>query len=137
MAFGDKRELVVRLRVAPHKDGNAVELLDSVVRFTEPIGGASSERRLFVGAHATADAAKVLASKNDDVEKSATKAKEAAATLEEIQKARDSDRPGGGGVRPSPPRASPEAASPSAPITAAPIEQRRRHDQAMRTLQGE
>jgi Ca-activated chloride channel family protein len=142
MAFGDKRELVVRLKVAPHKDGNAVELLDSVVRYTEPIGGASTERRLFVGAHATADASKVLASKNDDVERSAAKAKEAAATLEEIQKARDSDRPGGS-PRPSPPRAAaggvPELASP-APVTAAPMEpaeQRRRHDQAMRTLQGE
>ena len=74
---------------------------------------------------------------SEDVEKSATKAKEAAATLEEIQKARDSDRPGGS-PRPSPPRGAgvPEAAAP-APVTVAPIEQRRRYDQAMRTLQGD
>jgi Ca-activated chloride channel family protein len=149
MAFGDKRELIVRLKVAPHKDGVAVELLDSVVRFSEPIGGASGERRLFVGAHASADAAKVHASRNEDVEKSAAKAKEAAATLEEIQRARDSDRPGGA------PRVQREPSNrPGAPVTGAPEmampmaspaavgppaakQVRMRHDEAMRTLQGD
>ena len=145
LALGEKMDVVVKLSTNGRKDGAAVELLDAVLRFNEGVGGAQAERRVFLGSHATGDDAKLAAGKNVEVERAASRAKEAAETLEEIRRARASDvkdapappphaqRGGGSGATPSP---SPAAAVDHASFDReAPAVVRKRHDDAMQVLQ--
>jgi Ca-activated chloride channel homolog len=144
LALGEHMDVVVKLSTAGRKDGAAVELLDAVLRFNEGVGGARSERRVFLGTHATGDDAKLATGKNVEVERAASRAKEAADTLEAIRQARASDVKapvtppaqsyrGGGAPSPSP---SPAAAVDHAAFDReAPAVVRKRHDDAMQVLQ--
>jgi len=131
ISLGDETELVVDLTASNAKDGAPVEVLDAVLRFQDGVGGASREERIFVGAHATKDDAKLTAGRDKSVDDAAARARDAAATLERIQKQRESDR-----AKQAPPRAglapmpSPAAAAPAE----APELTRQKHDAAMRTL---
>lgn len=90
ISLGSRRDLYVKVKAGPHRDGAAVELLDAVLRYTA--NGVAHEERFFVGAHATSDTAKLASEKNDDVEKGAAIAQQAADKLDAIKKAHESDR---------------------------------------------
>src|SRR6185503_13904278 len=88
----DKRDLVVRLSADPHRDGAPVELLDAVLSFDNVLGdGGRLERRVFLGARATASDEELAKGKNPDVEDTAASVQAAAKTLEAIEAVRNGD----------------------------------------------
>lgn len=137
ISLGDKRDFIVRLSTGarPH-DGAPIELMDAALKFTAASGGSALERNVFLGAHAASDDAKIAAARDPKVLDAAAKAQAAADTLEQIRRARDSDRPRSqneprspGGARPAP--------APIAPAPAmAPEKRMEMHDEAMQVLQG-
>jgi Ca-activated chloride channel family protein len=83
----DVRKLAVKLSVEPRRDGAPVELLDAVLVYEDPLaGGAQVERRLFLGAHASGDAARIEAGRNAQLEDEVALLETAAATVEALQK---------------------------------------------------
>jgi Ca-activated chloride channel family protein len=143
VTLGDELEIVCELAENAAKDGANVEVLDAVLRYTEGVGGAPREERVFVGAKATKDDAKIKEGRQESVEQAAARAKDAAATLDRIQQQRAADR---ARERPPPPKSSagagaafdgPARAPAPSPVAPAPAEQReqlRMHDEAMHTL---
>jgi Ca-activated chloride channel family protein len=91
LSFGEQRELVVELEAPARRAGASVEILDAVLRFQDARSGATIERRLFFGAHATAKDEEVRAGRDANVEQAASRAAAAAATLEAIEAARRGD----------------------------------------------
>lgn len=85
LSLGESHELVVELASNPTKDGSTVEALDAVLRWQDGSGGAMHEDRVFVGAKATSDEARISAGKDDKVVEAAARAKDAAATLQKIE----------------------------------------------------
>ncbi|MBL9105508.1 MAG: VWA domain-containing protein [Myxococcales bacterium] len=84
-----QRDLVVRLRVGPHKPGASLELMDAILGFQDAVVGAGQlERRVFVGARTSDDARAVAASRDVDVERQVARALADAATLDAIALAR-------------------------------------------------
>lgn len=83
LSFGEQQELLVELEAAPTKDGSVVEALDITAHWDDE--GQPNEAHAFVGARASSDAARVDASKNQDVLDAALRAKDAAVTLEQIE----------------------------------------------------
>jgi Ca-activated chloride channel family protein len=73
LSYGEQREIVVKLAAPAHRAGAAVELLDAVLRFKDARAGASVERRVFFGAHATADDKERDAGRDAEVERSVAK----------------------------------------------------------------
>jgi Ca-activated chloride channel family protein len=137
VSLGDEQELVVDMTATNPKDGANVEVLDAVLHFQDGVGGAAREERVFVGARATKEEAKLGEGRDRSVEQAAARARDAAATLERIQQQRESDRGAKQGALrpavPTPAHASPQA--PAAPAPAAPPERTRyEHDEAMRVL---
>jgi Ca-activated chloride channel family protein len=89
LAEGKHRELIVRLRVGPHRDGAALELLDAVLGFQDAVVGAGAlERRVFVAARTSSDPAKVAASRDAEIERQFARALADAATVDAIALAR-------------------------------------------------
>lgn len=89
LAEGKHRELIVRLRVGPHRDGAALELLDAVLGFQDAVVGAGAlERRVFVAARTSSDPAKVAASRDPEIERQFARALADAATVDAIALAR-------------------------------------------------
>jgi Ca-activated chloride channel family protein len=83
----DVRKLAVKLSVEPRRDGAPVELLDAVLVYEDPLaGGAQVERRLFLGAHASGDAARIESGRNAQLEDEVALLEAAAATLAALQK---------------------------------------------------
>jgi Ca-activated chloride channel family protein len=123
LAMGENMEIVVRARTSGAKEGQPVELLDAVLKFSEGVGGAQAERRAFVGLHATSDEKKLSLGRSPDVESAAARAAKAAETLEEIRRARESDVP------------HPASAAGAGVPRPAPDMVRRQHDEAMQVLQ--
>lgn len=88
----DTRDLVVRLSADPHREGASVELFDAVLTFDDAWGeGARVERRLFLGAKATASDADLAKGRNADVEDTAATMQAAATTVQAIELARNGD----------------------------------------------
>jgi hypothetical protein len=129
ISLGDEQELVVELTATNAKDGANVEVLDAVLRFQDGVGGAGQEERVFVGARATKEEAKLTDGRDKSVEDAAARARDAAATLERIQKQRESDR-----AKQAPRAALPVTAAPIAAADERPDFTRMKHDAAMRTL---
>jgi Ca-activated chloride channel family protein len=142
VSLGDEQELVVDLTATNPKDGSNVEVLDAVLHFQDGVGGATREERVFVGARATKEEAKVVEGRDSSVEQAAARARDAAATLERIQQQRESDRGAKQGAQrpvvPMPvhvPASSAQAPPAPAPAAAAAPERTRyEHDEAMRVL---
>lgn len=88
LTFGETNEIVVELTTSAPKDGATVEALDAVVHWTDQSGGASREERAFLGAKATLDDAKIGGAKSKEVADAVERAKDAAATLERIERER-------------------------------------------------
>jgi len=86
---GNQRELIVRLRVGPHRDGASLELMDAVLGFQDAVVGAGAlERRVFVAARTSSDPAKLAASRDPEIERQVARALADAATVDAIALAR-------------------------------------------------
>ncbi len=136
ISLGSQRDLYVRMKTGPHRDGASVELLDAVVRYTAE--GVAHEQRVFIGAHATSDSVKLAAEKDLDVEKGAEVAQQAADKIDAIRKAHDSDKAKAppnvvvntaGGQKPSAPPMPAPMADPAVNLV-----MKRDHADAMQTL---
>lgn len=89
LSEGSHRDLVVRLRVSPHRDGASLELMDAILNFQDAVVGAGAlERRVFVAARASKDAAAIAASRDPEVERQIARALADAATVDAIALAR-------------------------------------------------
>jgi Ca-activated chloride channel homolog len=126
LSLGEEQEIIVDLVASGAKDGANVEVLDAVLRFQDGASGTTREERVFVGARAETDRAAIDASRDPAVEKAVIRAREAAATLEEIERQRASDRP----TELMPPKPAPLAMPPESAESV-----RRTHDRAMRHFQ--
>lgn len=87
----ESREVYVVLSVEPHKAGASVELLDAVVSYNDPQAsdeGGRVERRIFLGAKASAADADIAKTRNGRIEDEVAMAKAAESTVEAIQMAR-------------------------------------------------
>ena len=83
------RDLIVQLRVGPHRAGASLELMDAVLGFQDAVAGAGQlERRVFVSAKTSGDAQAVAASRDLEVERQIARALADAATLDAIALAR-------------------------------------------------
>ena len=86
---GTHRDLIVRLRVGPHRDGASLELMDAVLDFQDAVVGAGAlERRLYVAARTSADAAKIAGSRDPELERQIARALADSATVDAIALAR-------------------------------------------------
>jgi hypothetical protein len=82
IARGDSRDILVRMTVSPRKTGLPIELLDVVITFDDALENAGRlERRVYFGARASDDEAKVAKARNSDVELSAALAEASATTI--------------------------------------------------------
>jgi Ca-activated chloride channel family protein len=89
LAEGETRDLVVRLAAAGRRPGASVELLDAVMTFDDAVASAGRlERRVFLGAKATADEAELASGRNQDVERDAARVEAAFVTVQAIALAR-------------------------------------------------
>lgn len=145
VSFGDRREIVVELAANGAKDGANVEVLDAVLEYADVAGVTAHAERAFAGAKAVRDASRIAGSRDETVEDAAKRARDAEATLEQIKKQRAEDGIVEDDARPAPAAPAPATPTPAlgamkpraAPRDAfTPAEQRRRHDEAMRVLQG-
>jgi Ca-activated chloride channel family protein len=85
----DERDLIVRLTADGRRAGANVELIDAVMSFDDAVAGAGRlERRVFLGARATADEAERNAGRNDEVERDAARMSAAATQIAAIALAR-------------------------------------------------
>ncbi len=86
---GSHRDLIVRLRVSPHRDGAALELMDAVLGFQDAVVGAGAlERRVFVAARTSNDPAQISASRDPEIERQIARALIDTATVDAIALAR-------------------------------------------------
>lgn len=149
LTLGEQHELVVELATNPTKDGSTVEALDAVLRWQDGVGGETHEERVFVGAKATTDEARIAAGKDEKVTDAVARAKDAAATLQKLEEQRNVQRNersnldnlaapdqaakgGGAGAHPTKtPMPSPVANAPRMPAD----EVRRAHSQAIQNFQ--
>ena len=92
LTLGEQQEIVVELAANPTKDGSTVEALDAVLRWQDGIGGESHEERVFIGAKATVDEARIAAGKDEKVAEAAARAKDAATTLQKLEEQRIQNR---------------------------------------------
>ncbi len=88
----DVRDLVVKLHADAHRDGAPVELLDAVLSYEDPFSaGTRVERRVFLGAKATASKDDLTRGRNPDVEDTVATKTAAAETLKAIELVRNGD----------------------------------------------
>jgi Ca-activated chloride channel homolog len=88
----DTRDLVVRVSADPHREGASVELFDAVLTFDDAWGdGELVERRVFLGAKATASDADLAKGRNPDVEDTAATMTTAATTVQAIEMVRNGE----------------------------------------------
>ncbi len=89
---GAARDLYVRMKAPSRRAGASVELLDVTLRYDDAVAGAGRvERRTFLGARASADAAERANGRNEEVERNVARAQLAAGTLAAIRDARTGD----------------------------------------------
>jgi Ca-activated chloride channel family protein len=86
---GATRDLIVRLNVPSHRTGSPVELVDARLGWNDPAAPAVHyERDLFLGAHATSDAAEIERGRSAEVEAVAAQVTLAVGTVAAIREAR-------------------------------------------------
>jgi len=86
---GETRDLMIPVKVVARGDGSTAELVDATLTFEDVIGGSGSQQRLgYVGAKASADAAKVQSAVKISLEVARIRAFGAAAMLDAINLAR-------------------------------------------------
>ncbi|HSQ64302.1 MAG TPA: VWA domain-containing protein [Polyangiaceae bacterium] len=128
VSLGTTRDVYLRVHVHGRRDGSAVEIADATLSFLTS-DGRSEQAHVFLGAHASSDDAVVGKDRDEDVDRGAKQAQQAADAIEAIRRARDTDK-----ARPvhslSPPPA-------NAPLPASPAEIKRDHAAAFRTLMGD
>lgn len=127
LTYGEESEVVVELAASAKKDGGTIEALDAILHWQDGASGASREERLFLGAKATMDEARIEGSRDPSVADAFARAKDAAATLRRIEEERDRDR-----VKKT---ALPDAPPPVAMPRPSPDETRRAHEQALKNFQ--
>jgi Ca-activated chloride channel family protein len=89
IAEGETRDILVRLRVSPRRDGSTVEAIDATLSFDDALEEAGRlERRLYLGAHATDDEAELASGRDASVERDAARMMAAAQTVQAIEIAR-------------------------------------------------
>lgn len=89
LAEGEHRDVIVRLTVDGHREGASVELMDVHLTFDDAVSSAGTlERRVFLGARATADDQALSSGRNEEVEREAARVQAAAVTVEAIRVAR-------------------------------------------------
>lgn len=89
---GASRDLIVRMKAPSRRAGASVELLDVTLRYDDAVANAGRvERRTFLGARASANAAERAEGRNEEVERTAAMAQLAAGTLAAIRDARTGD----------------------------------------------
>lgn len=92
LTYGEENEIVVELASSQAKDGAAIEALDATLRWQDGFGGTAREERLFLGAKATTDEARIASGKDQGVADAVARAKDAASTLQKIEQQRAFDR---------------------------------------------
>lgn len=86
---GASRDLVVRMSVPAHRAGSPVELVDAHLAWNDPAAPSERhERDVFLGAHASGDAAEVEAGRNAEVEAVTAQVQLAVGTVAAIREAR-------------------------------------------------
>lgn len=86
---GDTRDLLVRLSADGRRAGANVELIDAVMSFDDAVVGAGRlERRVFLGAKATASETEITTGRNEEVERDAARMQAAATQIQAIALAR-------------------------------------------------
>lgn len=89
---GETVDLVVKMTTDGHRDGAAVELLDAVLAFDDAFAeGGRFERRLYLGARATASEETRASGRSQEVEAAAERVQAAALTVEAIRIAREGE----------------------------------------------
>ena len=91
---GQNRDAVVRLRVTARKAGAQIELADAIVRYEVTVPDAPPSVSKFIGLTASADAAAVKNSHNQEIERQATRLRVADNIVRAIALARGSDLAG-------------------------------------------
>lgn len=86
---GASRDLIVRLSVPSHRAGSPVELIDARLAWSDPADPAVRyERDVFLGAHASSDAAQIEGGRSSEVEAVAAQVTLAVGTVAAIREAR-------------------------------------------------
>jgi Ca-activated chloride channel family protein len=88
LAGDEDKDVVVRFSATAHRPGAPVEICDALLRWEDPLTGATQERRIFLGAEASDSPADLESGRNRDVEETVTLVDAAARTLGAIQSAR-------------------------------------------------
>lgn len=89
---GESLDLVVKMTTDGHRDGAPVELLDAVLGFDDAFAeGGRFERRVYLGARATANEETRASGRNREVEAAAERVQAAALTVEAIRVAREGE----------------------------------------------
>lgn len=85
---GATRDLIVRLNVPSHRAGSPVELVDARLAWNDPASSERHERDVFLGAHASSDAAEIEGGRSAEVEAVAAQVQLAVGTVAAIREAR-------------------------------------------------
>jgi Ca-activated chloride channel family protein len=89
---GEARDLIVRANVSARRDGASVELFDAHLAFDDAVVEAGRlERRIFLGAKATADQEQLGRGRNPEIERAAAQVQAAFVTIEAIRIAREGE----------------------------------------------
>lgn len=89
---GEARDLIVRAQVSAHRDGASVELFDAHLAFDDAVVEAGRlERRIFLGAKATANQEELSHGRNVEIERAAAQVQAAFVTVEAIRVAREGE----------------------------------------------
>lgn len=92
LSEGEQRDVIVRLVAEPRREGATVELMDAVLTFADAVQDAGAlERRVFLGARATARGEDLERGRNVEVERAAARMLAAVTTVEAIERARAGD----------------------------------------------
>jgi len=92
LAEGESRDVLVRMRLDPRRAGSTIEAMDAVMTFDDALEDAGRlERRVFLSARATDDAAEIAAGRDVSVESDAARMTIAVQTIQAIQVARQGE----------------------------------------------
>ena len=92
LAEGEARDVLVRMRLDPRRAGSTIEAMDAVLSFDDALEDAGRlERRVFLSARATDDAAEIAAGRDVSVENDAARMTIAVQTIQAIQVARQGE----------------------------------------------
>jgi hypothetical protein len=92
LAEGEARDVLVRMRLDPRRAGSTIEAIDAVLTFDDALEEAGRlERRVFLSARASEDAAEIAAGRDESVERDAARMTIAAQTIQAIQVARSGE----------------------------------------------